>query len=922
VAFRSLTRARLSVGTRVLSEPPVVARPRGWPARLLMWLLATVLFFSFLARSALAAELPAAPTGPRQALQTGDYKDAVARLQRAVRQPGVQPRVRAELVDLYLLLGWYDDAQRSAEEWLSLEPAEPLALLSRAKVAYARGELGLAETVSRQAVTSAPQMLAARVELVEVLLAQGHGKEAADEAGAFPQRLATLIDAEKGQLREDVSAAVLVDVAKGCALYGVAREESAALKLAVQELYPEVRRRNPQELRAYVEPADLLLAKFNLQEARQLYEQALEINPNSPEAHLGLARCHWEANELEEARTEVGATLAVNPHHPEALALQARLDLAEGRADAARESIEQALAVNPNLGEAWGLRLILSVGAGEPKGEPPSELVALPTPAQACAYRELGDWLSDRRRYAEAEVTYQRSLLVASTDPAALASLGLCYFRWGREPEARKNLEEAFRHDSFNVRVYNALNVLDLLSTYSETRRGDLVVRAPKEPQTARASGGRAEAGAPSPEVSESPLQRARMGEAARFATYVTSQGAEALTALETQLQVKLEQPVVVEVFPTRDLFSARVSALPGLEAEAASLGPVVALLTPGAAQRPFNWCDALLHELAHAVSYVLAEGHVPQWLEEGLAFWAEGVARPRDWCLVLDHAAQSPELLALADLDGAFVAPPGSTQRSLAYAQSSLAFEFLLEHFGWEKVRALLAGAKSSEGWPQALAAALAVSPEELEAGYRKYLEERCRELHTQLALASTLAEEWEKTGALSPGSSQACVQVLRTEPAVLDLPMLRHLAAQAADPALSEEALWALVAVEPTDVESALTLADRLSQAGRRGEAEVVYRFALGAGLDDPRVHVALADVALEAGRREEAFSEAEAGRQMLEGNQGRFTAAVRGRMWQTLANVFSGLGKLEQSQRAQVRAQALTGRRVGASGRGRTP
>jgi tetratricopeptide (TPR) repeat protein len=916
VTFRSLARAW------VPSEPADVARRQGQPARLLTVLSAAALAFSLLVPAALAAELRAAAARPQQAPQTGDYKDAVARLQRAVRQPGVQPQVRATLVDLYLLLGWYDDAQRSAEEWLSLEPGAPLALLSRAKVAYARGELTSAETLSRQAVTSAPQMLAARVTLVEVLLAQGQGREAAHEAGAFPQELTTRIDAEKGRLRQDVPAALLLDLARGCALYGEAREDSAALRLAVQDLYPEVRRRNPQEVRAYVEPADLLLAKFNLQEARQLYEQALQVTPNYPDAHLGLARCHWEANELEEVRSELAATLAVNPHHAEALTLLARLDLAEGRSDDARESVDQALAVNPNLGKAWGLRLILRLLAGGLKGEPPSELASLPVPAQAHAYGELGDWLSDRRRYAEAEVNYQRALVVAPTNPGGLAGLGLCYFRWGREAEARKALEEAFRHDSFNVRVYNALNVLDFLDGCAETRRDDLIVRAPKEPQAAGAPVAQAAAGSPPAEAVESALHEEQTAQAVRFAGYVISQGVQDLGGLQAQLKVKLEQPVTVEVFPTRDLFSARVSALPGLEVEAASLGPVVALLTPRAAQRPFNWRDTLVHELAHAVCHALAEGRVPQWLEEGLAFWAEGAARPRDWCLVLDHAAQAGGLLALADLDGAFVAAPGSTQRSLAYAQSSLAFEFLIERFGWEKLCALLAGAKSSEGWPQALATAFALTPEELEGAYRKSLEERCRELHTQLALASTLAEEWEKAGALSAGSSQACVQLLRMEPAVLDVLMVRQLASQAADPALSEEALWALVALERTDVASALTLVERLNRAGKKSDVEALYQFALGAQLNDPRVHVGLADVALEAGRREEARSEAEAGRQMLEGSQTRFSADVRGGMWQTLAKVFSSLGDRERSQQAQVRAQALTGRRVGSGEPGETP
>jgi predicted Zn-dependent protease len=125
--------------------------------------------------------------------------------------------------------------------------------------------------------------------------------------------------------------------------------------------------------------------------------------------------------------------------------------------------------------------------------------------------------------------------------------------------------------------------------------------------------------------------------------------------------------------------------------------------------------------------------------------------------------------------------------------------------------------------------------------------------------------------------------------------------------------------VQVERTDVESALALAQKWYDAGRKEEAEALYRFALGARLDDPRVHIGLADVALQGDRREEALSEAEASWQLLEAGRSRFPVEVRGMMWQTLAEVFAGLGKAARSQQAQMRAEALTGSRVGGRERG---
>jgi len=720
---------------------------------------------------------------------------------------------------------------------------------------------------------------------------QGYGREAADEAGAFPQRLTAFIDAESGRLRDDVSVGILLDLARGCALYGLSAGRPAALKLAVQDLYPEVRRRDRGEVRGYVEPAGLLLARYNVREARALYEEALDLNPNHPEAHLGLARCHWQAGQRQDARFRAERTLATNPHHPGAHALLARIDLAVGRLDSAREHVGRALATNPHLGEAQALGMVLRLVEGDLPEDLPGELTTLPTPAQARVYRELGSWLSDHRRYGEAELQFQRALLVSPQDPEATAGLGLCYFRWGKEDRARKTLDQAFQLDSFNVRVFNALEVLDALSEYTERRREHLIVRSPRE--------------------------------MAFLAEYVAAFGEEVLGHLLEQFGVEAQEPVVVELLPSRDLFSARVTGLPGLDLNAACLGQVV-VVGPTAADRPFNWYDALVHELTHAVCYLAAQGRAPQWLEEGLALWAEGTARPRSWNLILLHAHQAGGLLPLAELDRALVAEPGSAQRALAYAQSALAVEFLVQRLGWETLRSLLGSAArlgwhglDAEGGPSVGAVAvkhgqpLRVSPwHPVEAHYREFLDVRCRELKARMALASSLTREWQGGDPMSQASMAALVRLLGDEPGAFELLVVREFAAQTTDSALAEAALRALVRVDRTDVESALTLAKQLRAAGRGAEAEQACRVALGADLEDPRVHVGLAGLAWDAGRREDASQEAEVAWGILTEGRVSLRLEERGQAWQGLAEVFAALGDVERAEQARLRARGLLG------------
>jgi len=849
--------------------------------------LRTLLLLSFcltLPARGWAQEDPVTPPNPiEEALGRGDYEQVLARLQRWATRPEAPPEARARLVDVYLTMGRYDEAQRLCEKWLKETPEDAWALTSRAQLALVRGESALAESLCRKALAGSRGMLPARIELVAALLAQGHWREAVEEAGFFPQRLTALIDPDSRRVGEEVSVNVLLDLARGCALYGLAAHEPAALKLAVQDLYPEARRRDPGQVRGYVEPAALLLAKHNVKEARQLYEQALEVNPNYPEAHLGLARCYWQAGERDEARSQAEQALATNPHHPQAHALLSRIDLADTRLVSARQHVRDALATNPYLGEARALDLVLRLVSGGLPENLPGELTDLPPPAQAQVYRELGRWLSDHRRYAEAELQYQRGLLVAPQDPETTAGLGLCYFRWGREDQARKTLDAAFALDSFNVRVYNALEVLDFLSGCKERRGRLLVVRSAEQEDL--------------------------------LAGYVATLGADALGRLLEQFGVEAQKVVVVELLPTLDLFSARVTGLPGLGINGACLGRVVALLSPSAAERPFNWYDTLVHELTHAACYLAAGGRLPQWMEEGLALWAEGTARPRSWNLILLHARDSGGLLSLAELDRDFLAEPGSAERTLAYAQSALAVEFLVERMGWERLRSLLPSAKGPGQWLESVAGALKVDGgEEVEALYREFLEARCTELRARMALANSLAREWKKGEPLSQASAAAVAHLLDGEPGAFELAVVREFAAEASDPAVIESAARGLVALERTDVGSALALADGLRAAGRPVEAEQVYRVALGADVAEPRVHVGLAVLALAAERREEAAREAGLAWGELSDRGGSLGATQRGRAWKGLAAVFAALGDEKRAEQSGLRARALL-RAVGA-------
>ena len=109
------------------------------------------------------------------------------------------------------------------------------------------------------------------------------------------------------------------------------------------------------------------------------------------------------------------------------------------------------------------------------------------------------------------------------------------------------------------------------------------------------------------------------------------------------------------------------------------------------AADEPvLNILYALLrHEWVHLLVHYLARGYCPVWLNEGLA---QIMARPmfQSERLVLEHAIEKKYLLSFDTLSKPFSQLP-TKSRKLAYIQSTAITEYLIQQFGFPKIRELL---------------------------------------------------------------------------------------------------------------------------------------------------------------------------------------------------------------------------------------
>ena len=94
---------------------------------------------------------------------------------------------------------------------------------------------------------------------------------------------------------------------------------------------------------------------------------------------------------------------------------------------------------------------------------------------------------------------------------------------------------------------------------------------------------------------------------------------------------MKVEEPVIVEIFPAKKEFAVRTFGLPGADGFlGVCFGRVVTANSPASqGEHPSNWEAVLWHEYCHVVTLNKTHNKMPRWLSEGISVYEEGRARP-----------------------------------------------------------------------------------------------------------------------------------------------------------------------------------------------------------------------------------------------------------------------------------------------------
>lgn len=153
----------------------------------------------------------------------------------------------------------------------------------------------------------------------------------------------------------------------------------------------------------------------------------------------------------------------------------------------------------------------------------------------------------------------------------------------------------------------------------------------------------------------------------------------------------------------------------------------------------PFTLRITLKHELCHLVLHdQIRTVPLPKWLDEGVAQWtSDGIAE------IL--TGRSGSLLGWAGISGRFYRldaisksfPSDEQGLVLAYEQSRLLVEYIIEHYGRNAILNILEAMKNNNAAPEAIEMSLMITSEELE---RSWLQDRQKWSSLLLFLAGNI--------------------------------------------------------------------------------------------------------------------------------------------------------------------------------------
>ncbi len=553
----------------------------------------------------------------------------------------------------FLLTGKYAEVVKAAEESVSQNlPTEEWPLL-HAEALMASGRYPEALMAIVQGLQRFPSSLRVRLLGYDVLRANGQ----VERAKALFDELDQLAARREWAYRQPAD---LVAIGRAALIAG------ADPKIVLDRFFEPVKKAAPEFRESYIASGELALTKNDFALAGKMFDQAAKKFADDPDIQFGIARA-FASSDAEATGKALELTLKLNPNHVGARLLLAERAIDSEQYEQADELIGEALKINPALPESHALRAVLAHLRADAKAEKQAREAALKFwRTNPAVDWQIGSKLSRKYRFAESAERQRQAL---KFDPAYLPAkmqLAQDLLRLGQDDEGWELVDEVQKADPYDVVAFNLTTLRDRIAKFQTLKSEHFLVRM--DPQ-----------------------------EAAIYGQDALALLEKAHATLTKKYGLELKQQTIVEIFPEQKDFAIRTFGLPGGQGYlGVCFGRLITANSPAA--RPgssANWQAILWHEFCHVVTLTLTKNKMPRWLSEGISVFEERQQRgnwgekmqPRYRAMILGD-----DLTPVSQLSGAFLKPKTPAHLGFAYFESSLVVEFLIERFGLEKMKRILA--------------------------------------------------------------------------------------------------------------------------------------------------------------------------------------------------------------------------------------
>jgi len=635
--------------------------------------------------------------GCRKLYMRGDYAQAAKAYEKLLSQRSLRVGAAIGMADALAVRGKYDEAAEALEGVSQDASARADWHLSMAELHAVRGRytkaLARADKAGELKDTWAPAIFM-RGYLREIL---GRKKQAVE----VYESMSRTIDRE--EYRKD--AASLVAVGQILDRYSVLTGKKASEQADnILNNYFLVAYRKVDETYwpAKIAAGMLLLEKHRPRTAVREFTEAGEINPKIPDAFTGLAAIALGEWQFEQCLKLTDQALKINPRHADAHLVKAVCLMQWRKFEQVPPIIEKVLKVNPNHLDALSLMAAAQVRLGnQDEADKYSARVRETNPNYAGLPNAIGEWLSAGRQFEEAEKYYRKAMGMAPELAEPLCSLGRLYMQTGQEQKAREIFEKAHRLDDFRADVVNYLRLLEKMDDFAVKGTEHFIIKV-------------------DPKYDSVLLEQ--------VAEYMESIHAEVCGDFDYHPAEK----TLIEILPTHEQFSVRISGRGWIGTVGACTGRVIALAAPHRERSRLgrhNWANVLRHEYAHTVTLAATRNRIPHWFTEACAVWQQPDKRNYHFVQLLVAATRSGELFPIEELDWGFIRPRRRTDRTLAYAQAEWTMEFIIERKSFQTIRRMLSGFAEGQSQAEVFRNVVGMDEKQFDEAFATWAKEKVRE-------------------------------------------------------------------------------------------------------------------------------------------------------------------------------------------------